>query len=238
MRGNNLRRYALWQIRDFGRERGIALLIIGLALGSAVIAPVRMMRAPMSELGAKQLLSVSMQQIVFICAFVALNGIVSNDRKMGYYRFLFSKPVSIPAYYFQQFVVYFAGFIAVMAALLGVFALVIFPVSPVGPLIFCVLVFLSLGGVAFFISTLFRFDWPILAAVFLGSSLLHALWDDSEGWKRLVIAVLPPLNRLSGMLQPLLAGESLNTNSLLWLLGYSLLFFLGGLVVLRRRSFA
>jgi hypothetical protein len=235
---DNLRRYALWQMRDFGRDRAIALLIIGVALGFAIVAPVSMMHVAVTETSAKQLVGASLQQIVFICAFVALNGIVSNDRKMGYYRFLFSKPVSITAYYTQQFVIYFAGFLAVMLALLGIFAFFIYPISAVAPLTYCAIVFLSLGGIAFFISSLFRFDWPILAAVFLGSAILHSMWDDSEGWRHLVVAVLPPLNKLSAMLPTLMDQGSLDTNTLLWLLGYSLLFFLAGIFVLRRRPFS
>lgn len=235
---DNLRRYALWQMRDFGRDRAIALLIIGLALGFMVVSPVKMMQVQITEASAKQLMMVSLQQIVFICTFVALNGIVSNDRKQGYYRFLFSKPVSIPAYYAQQFVIYFVGFMIVMAALLGLFAFFVYPLSPVAPLTYCAIVFLSLGGIAFFISSLFRFDWPILAAVFLGSALLHTIWQFSDGWRKLVIAALPPLNKLSSMLGTLLDGGTVQTNDLLWLLGYSLLFFLAGLFVLGRRPIA
>ncbi len=232
---DNLRRYAFWQFRDFGRDRGIALTIIGLALGFTFVSPVKMMHLPITEVSAKQLVMVSLQQIVFICAFVGLNGIVSNDRKQGYYRFLFSKPVNIPAYYAQQFVIYFVGFMAVMAILLGVFALTVYPLSPVAPLTYCAIVFLSLGGIAFFISSLFRFDWPILAGVFLGSALLHTIWETSEGWRKLVIAMLPPLNKLTSMLGTLLDRGTVETNEVLWLLGYSLLLFLAGLFVLRRR---
>jgi hypothetical protein len=235
---DNLRRYALWQFRDFGRDRAIALMIIGLALGFTFVSPVKMMQVQITEASAKQLIMVSLQQVVFICAFVALNGIVSNDRKQGYYRFLFSKPVSIPAYYAQQFLIYFVGFMVVMAVLLGIFALTVYPLSPVAPLTYCAIVFLSLGGIAFFISSLFRFDWPILAAVFLGSALFHTIWENSEGWRKLVIAVLPPLNKLTSMLGVLMNNGSVNTNDLLWLFGYNLLFFLAGLFVLRRRPIA
>ncbi|HUQ46969.1 MAG TPA: hypothetical protein VM053_01860 [Gemmatimonadaceae bacterium] len=234
----NLRRYALWQFRDFGRDRAIALIIIGLALGFTFVSPVKMMQVQITETSAKQLIMVSLQQIVFLSAFVTLNGIVSNDRKQGYYRFLFSKPVSIPAYYAQQFGIYFIGFMAAMALLLGIFALAIFPLSPVAPLTYCAIVFLSLGGIAFFISSLFRFDWPILAGVFLGSALLHTIWAGRDGWRKLVIAVLPPLNKLSSMLGTLLDKGTVETNDLLWLMGYSLLFFLAGLFVLRRRPVA
>lgn len=235
---DNLRKYALWQFRDFGRDRAIALMIIGLALGFMFVSPVKMMQVQITEASAKQLVLVSLQQIVFICAFVALNGIVSNDRKQGYYRFLFSKPVSIPAYYAQQFLIYFIGFMVVMAILLGVFALMVYPLSPVAPLTYCAIVFLSLGGIAFFISSVFRFDWPILAAVFLGSALFHTLWENSDGWRKLVIAMLPPLNKLTSMLGTLLDRGTVETNDLLWLFGYSLMFFLAGLFVLRRRPIA
>ena len=213
---DNLRRYALWQMRDFGRDRAIALLIIGLALGVTFVAPIKAMQVALTETTAKQLISISFQQIVFICAFITLNGMVSNDRKMGYYRFLFSKPVSIPAFYAQQFLIYFVGFVGVMALLLGVFAVFVYPLNPIGPLTFCAIVFLSLGGIAFFVSTLFRFDWPILAAVFLGSSLLHSIWEFSEGWRRLVLAVLPPLNRLTAMLPSIMDRGTVDTNSVLW----------------------
>jgi len=235
---DNLRKYALWQFRDFGRDRAIALMIIGLALGFMFVSPVKMMQVQITEASAKQLVLVSLQQIVFICAFVALNGIVSNDRKQGYYRFLFSKPVSIPAYYAQQFLIYFIGFMVVMAVLLGVFAIMVYPLSPVAPLTYCAIVFLSLGGIAFFISSVFRFDWPILAAVFLGSALFHTLWENSDGWRKLVIAMLPPLNKLTSMLGTLLDRGTVETNDLLWLFGYSLMFFLAGLFVLRRRPIA
>lgn len=235
---DNLRRYALWQMRDFGRDRAIALMIIGLALGFLFLSPVKMMQVQVTEASAKQLMMMSLQQIVFICAFVALNGIVSNDRKQGYYRFLFSKPVSIPAYYAQQFAIYFVGFMVVMAALLGLFAFLVYPLSPAAPLTYCAIVYLSLGGIAFFISSLFRFDWPILAAVFLASLALNMIWGTSDGWRKLVVAALPPLNKLSSMLGTLLDKGTVETNDLLWLLGYSLLFFLAGLFVLRRRPIA
>ena len=152
----NLRRYALWQLRDFARQRGFALLLVGLLLGTVIVGPVRAVGRPIDERLAMALLTAALTQVSFIAAIISLNGMISDDRKMGYYRFIFSKPVSIAGYYAQLFVVYFVGFIAVCAILLGAFALFAYPVSPVGPLLFCGLVFLSLGGIAFLISSLFR----------------------------------------------------------------------------------
>jgi ABC-type transport system involved in multi-copper enzyme maturation permease subunit len=176
-------------------------------------------------------------QVGFILPFITLNGIVSTDRKMGYYRFLFSKPVSIPAYYVQLFIVYFIGFLAATLILLGAFSIFAHPVNPFRPLLYCALVYLSLAGIAFLISSLFRYDWPILAGVFLGSAILHSMWQGYEGWRRMILAVLPPIYKLTGLIGPILNRGEVDTNDILWLLGYSAICFAAGLVVLQKRPF-
>ena len=51
--------------------------------------------------------------IVSLSVLIAVNGIVSTDRKKGYYRFLFAKPVSAGrAIYAQLFFVYMAGMLS------------------------------------------------------------------------------------------------------------------------------
>lgn len=238
MMRSNLRRYALWQIRDFARDRGLALLLVGFLIGFTFVGPVRAVGRPIDAPLARNLIVAILAQVAFILAFITLNGIISTDRKMGYFRFLFSKPVSIPSYYTQLFVVYFVGFIAAVAVLLGAFSLLVHPVSPFGPLMFCALVFLSLGGIAFLISSLFRHDWPILAAVFLGSAILHSMWQYNEGWRRMVLSILPPVYKLTTALPDIMNRGTVNTQDTLWLLGYSAICFAAGLFVLRRRPFA
>jgi hypothetical protein len=235
--GANLRRYVFWQLRDFVRDRGIALIIIGVAIGITIIGPMRAMSVSFDEQRAQAVLEIVLSQVAYIASFVALNGIVSNDRKLGYYRFLFSKPVSIPAYYAQQFLVFFVGFLLVCLLLLGVFAIFARPVNPVRPLAFCALVFLSFGGIAFLISTLFRYDWPVVAAVFVGSALFQTMWADDEGWRRMFLSILPPLHKLSPAMGDILRRGTVETTTVLWLLGYSAACFLAGLFVLRRRPF-
>ena len=234
----NLRRYVLWQLKDFARERGIALLLVGFLIGVTIVAPVRAMGRTIDAGMAKSMLVAIVSQIALILALITLNGIVSTDRKMGYYRFLFSKPVSISAYYAQLFVVYFVGFLTAVAILLGAFAIFAHPVSPLGPLMFCGLVFLSLGGIAFLISSLVRYDWPVLVAIYVASLILHSMWQYKEGWRRLVLSVLPPLYRISNTMPDILDRGVVNTQDVLWLLGYSALCFAAGILVLRRRPFA
>lgn len=225
-------------MRDFVRDRGIALLLVGFLIGFTIVGPVRAVGRTIDEGLARTLLTAILAQVAFILAFITLNGIVSTDRKMGYYRFLFSKPVSIPAYYTQLFIVYLIGFLAAVAMLLGGFSIFAHPVSPFGPLLFCGLVFLSLGGIAFLVSSLFRHDWPILAAIFLGSAILHGMWQYKEGWRRLVLSLLPPVYKLTEALPDIVNRGVVNTQDVLWLLGYSAMCFAAGLVVLRRRPFA
>lgn len=238
MMRSNLQRYAIWQIRDFARDRGIALLLVGFLLGFTIVGPVRALGRPIDAGLAKNLLVATLAQLSFILAFITLNGIVSTDRKMGYFRFLFSKPVSIPAYYSQLFVVYLLGFLAAIALLLGAFSFFARPVSPFGPLAFCALVFLSLGGIAFLVSSLFRHDWPILAAIFLGSAILHQMWQYREGWRRMVLSILPPVYKLTQALPDIVNRGVVNTQDVLWLLGYSAICYAVGIYVLKRRPFA
>jgi ABC-type transport system involved in multi-copper enzyme maturation permease subunit len=234
---SNLRRYFLWQLRDFIRDRGYALLIVGFLLGFTVVGPVRGMGRTIDANFARTMLIMILTQVGFILPFITLNGIVSTDRKMGYYRFLFSKPVSIPAYYVQLFIVYFIGFLAATLILLGAFSIFAHPVNPFRPLLYCALVYLSLAGIAFLISSLFRYDWPILAGVFLGSAILHSMWQGYEGWRRMILAVLPPIYKLTGLIGPILNRGEVDTNDILWLLGYSAICFAAGLVVLQKRPF-
>ena len=124
---SNLRRYLLWQLRDFVRERGYAVLIVGFLLGFTVVGPVRGMGRAIDANLARTMLIMILTQVGFILPFITLNGIVSTDRKMGYYRFLFSKPVSIPGYYIQLFIVYFIGFLAATLILLGAFSIFAHP---------------------------------------------------------------------------------------------------------------
>jgi len=232
----NLTRYAYWQFRDFMRERAIALMLVGLLLGFMMIAPMRAMMGPnMSSDDTKRLVLLVLPQIVFIETFIVFNGIISTDRKMGYYRFLFSKPVGIPAFYAQHFVVYLVGFLAVFAVLLGVLSAAIAPFNPLWTLAYCALVYLSLGGIAFFISSLFRYDWPVLAAVYLSSLIANAVWADKTGWRMVIRDLLPPTHKLSRAMNDLISLGTVDARSVAWLLGYSALFFIAGLVVLWRR---
>ena len=140
-------RYGFWQLRDYMMDRGLPTLIVCVLFGYLTLAPMLIgFRHQMATLppglivkyggveGARAalmrdingvFLRTFLGVVVFLGALFATNGIVADDRKKGYYRFLFSKPVSPTRYYGQAFLVHWAGFLAVaclMGLIYGAFA--------------------------------------------------------------------------------------------------------------------
>jgi hypothetical protein len=173
-----------------------------------------------------------------VSVLIAVNGIVSTDRKMGYYRFLFSKPVSAVAYYSQQFLVYMLGVVAAMLVLSGVLHTIVPDFSIVNYLLYTALIFVAMGGIGFFISVATRFDWLTLAAVWLGSRALRQLYGAKPGLRGWLVQLLPPVHKLDDVANGLIINGSAPMNDVTWLLAYGALFFVLGLVLLRQGSLA
>jgi hypothetical protein len=239
-RASSLARYALWQFRDFVFERGVAILIISFLWGYALIAPLRgamgsqMSRAspiwPLMLQGASTLVSLSV--------LIALNGIISSDRKLGYYRFLFSKPVNPVLYYAQAF---FVGLIGVVLSMLVLSSLMhtILPIfSIVNFLLYAALIYIAMGGIGFFVSAATRFDWVSLAVVWLGSRILRSLYGPKGDWRSKAVELLPPVHKLDEVANSLIGTGTAHATDVLWLLGYGALFFVLGLALLRWGSLA
>jgi hypothetical protein len=239
-RASSLARYALWQFRDFVFERGVAILIISFLWGYALIAPLQgamgwqMGRAspiwPLVLQGASTLVSLSV--------LIALNGIISSDRKLGYYRFLFSKPVNPVLYYAQAF---FVGLIGVVLSMLVLSSLMhtILPIfSIVNFLLYAALIYIAMGGIGFFVSAATRFDWVSLAVVWLGSRILRSLYGPKGDWRSKAVELLPPVHKLDEVASSLISTGTAPATDVLWLLGYGALFFVLGLALLRWGSLA
>jgi hypothetical protein len=237
-----LARYSLWQFRDFAIERGIAIMIIGLLWGYTFIAPLRAAMGAAFALGpssqAWPLVITVTSSVVALSVLIALNGIVSNDRKIGYYRLLFSKPVSPVAYYAQLFFVYMAGVLAAMLLLSGALHSIVPTFSVFNYLLYAAVIYIAMGGIGFFLSVVIRFDWVALAAVWLGSHMLRDVYGPKPGWKSKAVELLPPVHKLTDVSISLITNGTAHTSDVLWLLGYGALFFAFGLLILRRGSLA
>ncbi|HEV7388261.1 MAG TPA: hypothetical protein VGN73_06605 [Gemmatimonadaceae bacterium] len=242
MNRGRLAKYSLWQFRDFVLERGIAILIIGFLWGYVTFEPLRKamgsqwtgdQRSPAWAL-ALQFSSA----IVSLSVLIAMNGITSADRKNGYYRFLFSKPISPVAYYAQMFVVYLIGVLLAMLILSGLLHTILPAFSVPNFLLYVLLIYIAMGGIGFFLSVATRYDWVTLAAVWLGSRILRAVYGVKNDWRSKAVELLPPVHRLDDVANSLIGNGTAHTSDVVWLLGYGLLFFVLGLVILRQGSLA
>jgi len=169
----------------------------------------------------------------------ATNGIVATDRKTGYYRFYFAKPVSAPRFYTNAFIANGAGLLTVSLALLVTFALVVRPILPMTFIPVVAAIYVAFGGIGFLLSTIWRFDWLSLVSVAIASSLGWGMWGEDPGVRGWLVRLLPPMHR-AGDLYAYVAGtsSSFSWTTQIWLTGYGAACFLIGLWILRTRSLA
>jgi hypothetical protein len=105
-------------------------------------------------------------------------------------------------------------------------------------LLYTALIFVTMGGIGFFISVATRFDWVTLAAVWLGSRALREFYGAKPGLPGRLVQVLPPVHKLDAVASGLITNGNAPTGDVLWLLGYGALFFALGLILLRQASLA
>ena len=232
-----LGRYSLWQFRDFWLERGVAILIIGFLWGYVLLEPLRRTMGPQWNAPNSPVRSLSFQvasAVVSLAVLIALNGMVSTDRKQGYYRFLFAKPVSPVAFYAQVFFVYMLGVLIAMLVLASLLRLILPTFNVFNYLLYSALIYIAMGGIGFFLSVATRFDWVTLAAVWLGSRILRSVYGPANDYRSKLVEVLPPVHKLDELANSLIANGTAPMWDVVWLVGYGVVFFVLGLVILRR----
>ena len=235
--------YIGWQARDFVTERGAPLLIVATLMSFPIIMGLRNVGQNVAPLQAAMSARYGIVQLFaefsLISVLIGINGVVSNDRVKGYYRFLFAKPVSIPRYYAQAYVVNGVGLVVTGLGVLGAIYALGYPVFPARVLLMIVLVYLSLGGLGFFYSTLARFDWVLMGATWGVAQVLRAVYPAQESRAgRVLDVLLPPFHRLRDAGLELARGETPETTTLAWLLAWGISGFVIGLLILRRRPLA
>lgn len=237
-----LARYALWQLRDFITERTLAIAIV---FGLFVLMTREMMTGGSHamiarggtaalEFGARALAD-SVQYTWFITALVAVHGISANDRTSGRFRLLFAKPVSVPRFYAQAFLLHGLLYYVLAALFVAAFR-ASFPLAPVtmhNVAAIYLVSYLLVGGVCFLLSALWRFDWGTTIALagtvtYLAAKLRQPAW----------LNVFPPFWKISDQADSLKYLEPLDWPPLGGAAAYGVACFLLGLLVLRRRQLA
>jgi len=247
-------------MRDFLMDRGISLLIIGSLLGYLTLAPMlpalhrnlatlppRLIEKWGGMPGATAMLMKDFNEMflrnflggmVFVGALIAMNGIVANDRKQGYYRFLFTKPLAPWRYYGQAFLVHTLGFVVVISLLGAAYGVLVWPILSLRLLLVLALMFVMYGGITFFLSAAARWDWLSLVAVTVAASFFWERFQNSPVVFAKLVYLLPPLHRTSEVYNALAKAEPLPWPLIEWYAAYGLVCFVAGLIVLRYRRLA
>ena len=201
-------RYAPWMARDLAGGAGLIMLAV-VAIGTFILARSGVGTGSESAAGVLATI-VSQAAVPFV--LLATGGMVSADLRQGYYCTLFTKPVSPVAYYLQRWLLgaaLVALFPLLMAAGIALtthaFAFSWAMLGQVG------LLYLLLGGLVFFLSTLTRRDWLLALLVYILQAVVHGLKSGGAlfGWLGNTLdAVLPPFH-LCDVRGPLPEGAAL-----------------------------
>ncbi len=259
-RRGQLGAYGLWQLRDYLIDRGLPTVIVCTLFGYLTVAPgLPRVRANVENLpqalvtkwggvdGATAMLMRDFNEaflrnflgvVIFLGALFAMNGIVANDRKQGFYRFLFAKPITPMRYYGQAFLIHWAGFVAIASGLALLYGALVWPILS-WPLV-CVFALMSVtyAGIAFALSAAARWDWLSLFAVTVLSSYVWETYGASTAALARLRYLLPPLNRTAEVYGAVAKGLPLDWPLLEWFAAYGIACYIIGLVVLRYRRLA
>lgn len=233
-----LRSYALWQLRDYLVAKGIATMLINglmLVLVWSALPPAG--DGPRGA-GVSAFFVEFMNNIVLFGVLFATNGIVAEDRKLGYYRFYFSKPVSVAAFYTQKFFVHMAGLLLISGVLLLVYGVLIEPRYPSAYFPVIAMMGIGLGGVGFLLSALFTLDWLSLFAIYAVSDIGWRLYGDDAGVRGILIRGFPPVHHLRDIYAAVTRGTPIPMEPFWWIFTYGVVCFIIALVVISRRRLA
>lgn len=235
--------YLRFHVRDFILGRGLApiaffVLFVGLPLWvmsrqDGGFAALR--EAPMSAV-VEQLYRSNLKLIITLGTFLLVSGIVATDREKQHYRFLFSKPLSVPVYYGVRGLVFALCFVLLIGGIAALFSWLVLPVSIPAAMKAAAIYVALLGGLGFLASSLTNRDGLLVVVVFALSSILQQTEPSGQlpGWVAQVSHVLPPAVAADGLRSAILAGREVETDKLRLVLGYSAGMIAAALLLLRR----
>ncbi len=239
-----LLRYARYQIPEFIQHR-LALPIILLAFIAGLPTylmtknvPPGWLQSPQGINSVKQLFSQSLTLFLPLGAFVASVGVISADRQQGYFRFLFSKPVNVLAYYFQTYVLHAIIYIAVFGLMVWGFGAYTFHFSVHRAMEAAALTFVLIGGIGLLFGAVTRFDAAVLIVTYIAALILQQAANAPSAhlpaWLAAIGRALPPVLKLDAVRNALYAADPVDVTQLWHVLGYGGGAALVGFILLRR----
>jgi hypothetical protein len=247
-----LLRYSRFQVPEFIQHRlALPLVLIAFVAGLPTYlmtknVPTGWMQSPQGINLAKQMFAQSITLFLPLGAFVAAVGVISADRQQGYFRFLFSKPVNVLAYYAQTYALHGIVFVLTFGAIVWAFGSYTIHFSVHRSMEAAVLTFVLIGGVGLLLGALTRYDGAALIAFYVLALMLQQLMSAPNGlkngglpaWLAAFANGLPPVGKLDHLRDHLYAGTALDMPELWHVLGYGGGAALLGFFLLRRLPLA
>lgn len=247
-----LGRYAFWQMRDFGLQTAFVTLVLFGLLGAMFVLQIHdreqlftNAHRPVPTTMAVRTFQELLQMFEFTAPIIALSGILSSDRTSGYTRFLFAKPLSPLAYYAQSLAVRLIGFIVLACAMQWAWSLFEPPAVSWKFVVDITAFAITIGGMIFVLSALTKYDGLIVVVWMLLTALIREHWDTVTGLRHAVTYLLPPLGHLTDVQGWFLGLDPMSDSPVSaafpakwfwWNVGYGVVMFAIGFVILRKRS--
>ncbi len=242
--------YAGSQLLDYFTGRALAIVVATVA-AAWVFASSRGLTLSAFDSAAgidarnqlQQAFEFTLASFAFVAAAVAAQGLVARHRSRGYDRVLFSRPLRPVRYYVQGFVLAGIGAVILAVAAAEVYAVGVHPVSIPGVAGYVTLAWVTVGGLAFLLSSLTAFHTPILATI-VGADLaldrvatgLRATGAGSMAVDTLQY-LLPPAHVVVALREPFARGVLVEPRVVAWPLAFGLACLVVAMIILRRRPF-
>jgi hypothetical protein len=247
-----LLRYSRYQVLEFVQHRlALPLVLLAFVAGLPTYlmtknTPPGWMQSAQGVNLAKQMFASSITLFLPLGAFVGSVGVISADRQQGYFRFFFSKPVNVLAYYAQTYLLHAIVYVAVFGAIVWGYGSYTVHFSVHRSMEAAVLTFVLIGGLGLLFGAITRFDAASLIVTYMAALILQQLVTAPNalpngglpGWLAAIGKSLPPVLKLDALREHLYAGQPLDPAQLWYVLGYGGVAAILGFVLLRRLPLA
>ena len=236
--------YARFQLGDYLLQRAAVALVMvvfvaGLPLWGMLRDEPDLFKNPNNAVLAMQLYTGTVALFLPVGAFLAGVGIISADRHQGFFRFYFSKPVNVVAFYAQTYLLHGLVFIALFGALTWGWGALTIHVSVHRAMEAAALTFVLVGGLGLLFGVLLRFDGVLVVLVYLVSMTLQQIVSlpgklRLPEWAVQFAKVLPPVHKMDQVRNHLYAAEAISAADVWHVVGYGIGAFALGLFLLRK----
>lgn len=199
-------RYLAIHLKDVARTQ--VLLYAVVAFGLAFVSRKFMGDGVASGLDVADLLRSILGGTLMVAILMATGGVAGNDRKQGYYRAFFSKPMAPWSYYLQRWLVGLAAVLTIPLWLALAFQLLFGMGSHLTLELFAsvALAYLVIGGAVLLFSTVTARDWLVVFLLYFmqrrmqeAQEMLTRMGQEVPRLVQVALTILPPFDQAAGV---------------------------------------